>query len=77
MTLKKSDFHLSKTEIKEIEEMIRHIRIDLSYRGGGSFFDNNASLKKTNESDGYPFDEKAAKRVERAVETIERILANQ
>jgi len=53
---------LSKKKIDDLLNMIDHSRRDISYGEGGTF------------GDGNDYDKKAIKSVERAIETIKKII---
>jgi hypothetical protein len=70
METKSGWLHMSKTERREIETVLSHCQIDLSYRGGGTF--------NTGEQDKYgndEFDTTEAKKALRGIQHIQWILS--
>jgi len=64
MMTKSGQLHLTKTDRKCLQEMLAHVRADLSFKEGGSFVD----------LDNDKFDGKAAKRAVEGIRIVEWIL---
>lgn len=61
--------YLSKTEIKELEILIKHMRQNISYGGEGTFNTN-----KIDKNGDYVFDQKNAIKAANACDTILEII---
>jgi hypothetical protein len=59
---------LSKTEIKELEILIQHMKANISYGGGGTFWTGE------DKNGEHVFDQKNAIKAANACDTIEEII---
>lgn len=62
--------HMTKTEKKNIELLLEHVKRDISYLGGGTY-----STMKEDVYGGYIADYKAIKKAEEAIQDIEWIIS--